>query len=67
MRSSLSSYIAAVGLVQGPLILIGLPTRIIPARAEKLFYTVEFSRVEYNKEIIAANLAALRKKIEQEI
>ena len=67
VRSSLFSYTAAVGLAQGPLIPTGLPTRIIPASAEELFCTVDFSRVEYNEEIIAANLAALRKKIEQEI
>ena len=66
-RSSLSSYIAAVRSAQGPLIPTGLPSRIIPARAEELFCTVNFSRVEHNEEIIAANPAALRKKVEQEI
>ena len=66
VRPSLS-YTAAVGSAQGPLILTGLPTKIIPARREELFCTVNFSRVEHNKEIIAANPAALRKKIEQEI
>ena len=67
MRSSLSSYIAAVRLAQGPLILTGLPSRIILAKAEELFYTVNFSRVKHNKEIIAINLATLRKKVKQEI
>ena len=67
VRSFLSSYIAAVGSAQGPLIPTGLLTRIIPARAERLFCTVNFSYVEHNEEIIAANPAALRKKIEQKI
>ena len=67
MRPSLSSYIAAVGSAQGPFIPTGPSTRIIPARAEELFCTVDFSRVEHNEETTAADPAALRKKIEQEI
>ena len=67
VRAFLSSYIAAIGSAQGPLIPTGLSTRIIPARAEELFCTVDFSRVEHNEETIAADPAALRKKIEQEI
>ena len=67
VRPPLSSYTAAVGSAQGPLISTGLPTRIIPARAEELFCTVDFSRVEHYEEITAADPAALRKKIEQEI
>ena len=67
IRPFLSSYIAAIGLAQGPLIPTGLLTRIIPARAEELFCTVDFSRVEHNEETTAANPATLRKKIEQEI
>ena len=67
VRPSLSSYIAAVGSAQGPLIPTGLPTRIIPASAEELFCIVDFSRVEHYEETTAGDPAALRKKIEQEI
>ena len=63
MRPSLSSYIAAVGLAQGPLIPTGLSTRIILTRAEELFYIVNYSRVEQNEEIIAADPAAQERKL----
>ena len=65
--SFLSSYAAVVGLPHGPLILAELSARITLIRIEKLFYTVDFSRVEHVKGITAADPAALRKKVEQEI
>ena len=65
--SSLSSYAAVVGLAHRLLIPEGPSARIIPARAEELFCTVDFSRVEHNKEIIMVNPAALRKRIEEEV
>ena len=65
--SSLSSYAAVVGSPHGPLILVELSARITLIRIEKLFYIVDFSRVKHVKETTAANPAALRKKVEQEI
>ena len=63
--SSLSSYAAVVGLAHGPLILAGPSARIILARAEELFCTVDFGRVKHNKGMVTVDPAALRKKIEE--
>ena len=63
--SSLSSYAAVVGSAHGPLIPAGPSARIIPVRAEELFYTVDFGRVKHNKGMAIVNPAALRKKIEE--
>ena len=65
--SSLSSYAAVVRSPHGPLIPAGLPARITLIRIEELFYTVDFSRVEHVEGTTAADPAALRKKVEQEI
>ena len=65
--SSISSYAAVVGSAHGPLIPEGTSARIIPARAEELFCTVDFSRVEHSEGTVTADPAALRKKIEEEM
>ena len=65
--SPLSSYAAVVGSAHGPLILEGPSARIVPARAEELFCTVYFSRVEHNEGTATVDPAALRKRIEAEV
>ena len=65
--SSLSSYTAVTGSAYRPFILEGLSARVISARAEELFYTVDFSRVEHNEGMATVDSAALRKKIEKEV
>ena len=65
--SFLSSYAAVIRSPHGPLIPAGLPARITLIRTEELFCTVDFSHVKHVKGITAADPAALRKKVEQEI
>ena len=61
------SYVAVVGSAHGPLIPEGPSARIILGKAEELFYTVDFSRVEHNKEIIIIDPAIIRKRMEEEV
>ena len=62
-----SSYAAVIGSAHGPLISEGLSARIISTRAEELFCTVDFSRVENDEGTTTVDPAALRKRIKEEM